>query len=242
MYKELEASELPQYRSIGGYYENMEEFLPALKFDRWDNYQWLGDYDPTPAWGQVYRSGQYVAFPASAYASFSSELAGVVGNEYDADEGRFSFNKPMPGKTCPPQEEIDTWFDVQRVKNDNLVSELQAVENWYETYKRNNQKLCKDLREDRDIFYKEQAELAGFDKAAIQHYDCYKAAVAISKPASMQSWNILLPKLKAERTKIKLKEMEASETLRERNRIMSGQLTHGMITAGQPNALEDGME
>ena len=237
MYKELEASEWPQYRSIADYYQSMEEFLPALKFDRWDNYQWLGDYDPTPAWGQVYRSGQYVAFPASAYASFSSELAGVVGNEYDAEEGRFSSNRPMPGKTCPPQEDIDAWFDVQRVKNESLVSELQAVENWYETYKRNNQKLCKDLREDRDIFYKEQAELAGLDKAVVQHYDCYKAAVAISKPASMQSWNILLPKLQAEREKLKVKEMEASERGRERNRVMSGQPMNGMITMCQPNAL-----
>lgn len=242
MYKELEASDVPQYRSLAQYYQNMEEFLPALKFDRWDNYQWLGDYDPTPAWGQVYRSGQYVAFPASAYASFSSELADVVGNEYDAEEGRFSSNKPMPGKTCPPQEEIDAWFDIQRVNNDTLVSKLQAVENWYETYKRNNQKLCKDLRVDRDIFYKEQAELAGFDKAAVQHYDCYKAAIAISKPASMQSWNILLPKLKVERKKLKLKEMEASGRRRELNGVRSDQLTNGVTTAGQRNALQDVME
>ena len=211
MYKELETSEMPQYRSIARYYQNMEEFLPGLKFDRWDNYQWLGNYDPTPAWGQVYRSGQYVAFPASAYASFSSELAHLVGNEYDMKEGQFFSDKPMPGKTCPPQDEVDAWFDMKRVNNDTLVSELQAVENWYETYKRNNQKLCKDLREDRDTFYKEQAELAGFDKAALQHYDCYKAAIAISKPATMQSWNILLPKLKAERKKAELKEAEAFE-------------------------------
>ena len=211
MHKELETSEMPQYRSIAQYYQTMEEFLPGLKFDRWDNYQWLGDYDPTPAWGQVYRSGQYVGFPASAYASFSSELADLVGNEYDVKECRFSSNKPMPGKTCPSQEEVDAWFDMKRVINDNLVSELQAVENWYETYKRNTQKLCKDLREDRDTFYKDRAEQAGFDKAAIQHYDCYKAAIAISKPATVQSWNILLPKLKAEREKAQLKEKEAFE-------------------------------
>ena len=209
VYKELEVSEIPQYRSIAQYYQNMEEFLPGLKFDRWDNYQWLGDYDPTPAWGQVYRSGQYVAFPASAYASFSSEIADLVGNVYDVKEGRFSSLKPMPGKTCPPQDEVDAWFDIKRVANDTLVSELQAVENWYETYKRNNQKLCKDLREDRDAFYKEQAELAGFDKGTFRHFDCYKAAIAISKPATMQSWNILLPKLKAEREKQEGNETDA---------------------------------
>ena len=219
MYKELETSEMPQYRSIAQYYQNMEEFLPGMRFDRWDSYQWLGDYDPTPAWGQVYRSGQYVAFPASAYASFSSELAHLVGNEYDVKEGQFSSKKPMPGKTCAPQDEVDAWFDMKRVTNDSLVSELQAVENWDETYKRNNQKLCKDIRGDRDTFYKEQAELAGFDKANLHVYKCYKAAVAISKPPTMQSWNILLPKLKAEREKTEAKKMEALERRRGGNKL-----------------------
>ena len=211
MYKELEISESPQYRSIAEYYQSMEEFLPALKFDRWDNYQWLGDYDPTPVWGQLYRSGQYSAFPAAAYATFSSELADFVGNEYDKVQGRFSSNKPMPGKTCPPQDEVDAWFDMKRAINIFHVPELQAVENWSETYKRNNHALCKDLRKNRETFYEEQAELAGFDKSDLKGYDSYKAAIAISKPATMQSWKILLPKLKAEREAKNLKEMQAVE-------------------------------
>ena len=194
---------MPQYRSIAQYYQSMEEFLPGMKFDRWDNYQWLGHYDPTPSWGQLYRSGQYVAFPASAYATFSSELADFVGNEYDMEQGRFSSSKPMHGKTCPPQDEIDAWFDTKRAINDTLVPELQAVENWCETYKRNNQKVCKDLRKSRESFYEEQAELAGMDKSALQHYESYQAAIAISKPATMQSWKILLPKILAENEKVK---------------------------------------
>lgn len=189
---------MPQYRSIAQHYQSMEEFLPGMKFDRWDNYQWLGDYDPTPSWGQVYRSGQYVAFPASAYATFSSELAELVGNEYDVEQGRFASSKPIYGKTCPPQDVIDAWFDSKRIINDALVPELQAVENWCETYKRNNQKVGKDLRKSRESFYGEQAELANLDKSELGRYESYQAAIAISKPATMQSWKILLPKILAE--------------------------------------------
>lgn len=194
---------MPQYRSIAQYYQSIEDFLPGMKFDRWDNYQWLGDYDPTPSWGQLYRSGQYVAFPASAYATFSSELAELVGNEYDVEQGRFSSSKPMHGKTCPPQDAVDAWFDTKRAINDALVAELQAVENWCETYKRNNQKVGKDLRKSRESFYEEQAELAGLDKSDLGCYESYQAAIAISKPATMQSWKILLPKLLAERENAK---------------------------------------
>ena len=189
----------------------MEEFLPGLKFDRWDNYQWLGNYDPTPSWGEIYRSGQYVAFPASVYANFSSELANLVGTEYDVEHRQFSSNKPLDGKTCPPQDVIDEWFDTKRAINDALVLDLQAVENWFEIYKRNNQKVCKDLRKSREIFYEQQAELAGLDKSAIKHYESYQAAIAISKPATMQSWKILLPKLKVECEVAKLKELEEFE-------------------------------
>ena len=189
----------------------MEEFLPGVKFDRWDNYQWLGNYDPTPSWGEIYRSGQYVAFPASVYANFSSELANLVGTEYDVEHRQFSSNKPLDGKTCPPQDVIDEWFDTNRAINDALVLDLQAVENWFEIYKRNNQKVCKDLRKSREIFYEQQAELAGLDKSAIKHYESYQAAIAISKPATMQSWKILLPKLKVECEVAKLKEMEEFE-------------------------------
>lgn len=194
---------MPQYRSIAQYYQSIEDFLPGMKFDRWDNYQWLGDYDPTPSWGQLYRSGQYVAFPASAYATFSSELAELVGNEYEVEQGRFSSSKPMHGKTCPPQDAVDAWFDTKRAINDALVAELQAVENWCETYKRNNQKVGKDLRKSRESFYEEQAELAGLDKSDLGCYESYQAAIAISKPATMQSWKILLPKLLAERENAK---------------------------------------
>lgn len=194
---------MPQYRSIAQYYQNMEDFLPGMKFDRWNNYQWLGDYDPTPSWGQLYRSGQYVAFPASAYATFTSELAELVGNEYDAEQGRFFSSKPMHGKTCPPQELVDAWFDTKRAINDALVHELQVVENWCETHKRNNRKVSKDIRKSRESFYEEQAELAGLDKSDLGCYESYQAAIAISRPATMQSWKILLRKLLAERENAK---------------------------------------
>ena len=180
----------------------MDEFLPAMKFDRWDNYQWLGEYDPIPSWGNLWRSGQYVSFPASAYATFTSELADLVGNEYDEENGRFSSNKPMLGKHCPLQETIDAWFDAKRVANDAVVLELQAVENWHESYKRKLQQACKDIRKDRESFFAEQAELAGFDKDLLRKFGSYKAAVAISRPATMQSWKILLPKLTAERESV----------------------------------------
>ena len=176
----------------------MEDFLPGMKFDRWDNYQWLGNYDPEPSWGQQYRSGQYTAFPAAAYAKFSSELANLVGNQYDAENGRFSSHSPLPGKTCPPQEEIDAWLDTKRAANSALVTELQAVEDWYERDKRNNQRIGRDFRKQRESFYKEQAEVAGLDTAVLGDFDSYQAAIAISKPPTMQSWKILLPKLMAE--------------------------------------------
>ena len=192
-------SETPEYRSIALYYRNMEDFLPAMKFDRWDNYQWLGDYDPKPSWGNLWRSGQYVGFPASAYATFASELAGFVGNEYDEEDGRFASNKPMLGKSCPSQDAIDTWFVAKLAANEALVLELQAVENWHETYKRKVQKIGKDIKKNRESFLAEQAESAGFDKDFLQKCDSYRAAIAISKPATMMAWKILLPKLTAER-------------------------------------------
>ena len=203
MFKELETSNTPQYRSIAQYYQNMDEFLPGMKFDRWDNYQWLGNYDPTPSWGQRYRSGQYTGYPAAAYADFSSEVATLIGNEYDAEHGRFSSGKPMPGKTCAPQDTIDAWFDTKRAANDDLMPELQAVENWCESYKRENQKVSKDVRKNRESFYEEQAELAGWNKAVLQSFKSYQAAIAISKPATIQSWNILQPKITAEYEKAK---------------------------------------
>ena len=173
-----------------------------MKFDRWDNYQWLGEYDPKPSWGKLWRSGQYVGFPASAYATFASELAAFVGNEYDEEHGQFASNTPMLGKSCPLQEAIDAWFDGKRAANDALVFELQAVENWQESYKRKVQNSGKDMRKTREIFFAEQAELAGFEKDLLPKYDSYRAAIAISKPATMQSWKILLPKLTAERESV----------------------------------------
>lgn len=198
VFKEFEKSATPQYNSIAQYYRRMDQFLPAMKFDRWDNYQWLGDYESSPSWGQIYRSGQYTAYPAAAYANFNSELASFVGNEYDVESGRFSSNEPLPGKTCPSQDVIDAWFEAKHAANDALVPELQAVENWCESLKRDNQKASKDLRKSRESFYEEQAELAGWNKDALQHFKSYQAAIAISKPPSTQSWKILQPKILAE--------------------------------------------
>lgn len=198
MFKELVTSQTPQYRTIAQYYQAMDEFLPGMKFDRWDNYQWLGNYDTTPSWGQLYRSGQYTGYPAAAYANFSSELANFVGNEYDVEQGRFLSKEPMHGKTCPPQDAIDAWFDAKRAANDALVPELQAVENWYESYKRNNQKAAKELRMSRERFYEEQATLAGLNAESLMAFESYRAAIAISKPASEQSWKILLRKIMAQ--------------------------------------------
>lgn len=198
MFRELEKSVTPEYNLIAEYYRLMDEFLLGMKFDRWDNYQWLGNYDPTPSWGQLYKSGQYTGFPAAAYASFCSELADFVGNEYDVEHGRFSSREPLPGKLCPPQDAIDAWFEAKRTANNALMAELQTVENWCETYKRENQKVGKDLRRSRESFYEEHAELAGWNKAALPAYKSYRAATAISKPASEQSWKILLPKIVAE--------------------------------------------
>lgn len=222
VFKELETSETPQYRLIAQYYQGMDEFLPGMKFDRWDNYQWLGSYDPTPSWGQLHRSGQYTAYPAAAYANFSSELALFVGNEYDVECGRFSSNEPMPGKTCPPQDAIDAWFEEKRAANDALVPKLQAVENWHESHKRNNQKVGKDLRKDRESFYEAQAELAGLNSSVLQHFKSYQAAIAISKPASKQSWNILQPKLMAEfeATKKLLAEREGAKQVQDVNAMV----------------------
>lgn len=191
-------SATPQYMSIARNYWRMDQFLPGMRFDRWDNYQWLGEYNPNPSWGQHYRSGQYIGFPAADYANFSSELAAFVGNEYDMEQGRFLSNEPMPGKTCPPQEAIDDWFEAKRAANEALVPELQAVENWCEALKRENQKAGKDHRKNRIAFYEEQAELEGLPVEDLHHFDAYQAAIAISKPATMQSWKILLPKLMAE--------------------------------------------
>ena len=176
----------------------MDMFLPGMKFDRWDNYQWLSEYNPAPSWGQHYRSGQYTGYPAAAYANFSSELARFVGNEYNVEQGRFFSNEPMPGKTYPPQDALDAWFEAKRATNDALVPKLQAVENWCECRKRENQKAGKDFRKNRETFYREQAELAGLNKDGLQHFESYRAAIAISKPASLQSWKILLPKIMAE--------------------------------------------
>lgn len=191
-----------------------------MKFDRWDNYQWLGNYDPTPSWGQLYRSGQYTGYPAAAYANFSSELAAFVGNEYDVEQGRFSSNQPLPGKTCPPQDAIDAWFEAKRATNDALVPKLQAVEDWCECHKRDNQKMAKDIRKQRESFYEEQAEMAGLTPAVLKHFKSYRAAIAISKPASMQSWKILLPKIMAEyevakKTKAEMEAEKEAERERE---------------------------
>ena len=195
MIKELEMSETPQYNIIALYYQRMHEFLPDMKFDRWDNYQWLG---PTPSWGQLHRSGQYTAYPAEAYADFSSELAEFVGSEYDVEHGRFVSKEPMPGKTCPSQDAIDAWFEMKRATNQSIVPKLQAVENWCESQKRLHKKAAMDVRKSRESFFKEQAELAGWDKECLQHYDSYHAAIAIPRPATERSWKILQPKIIAE--------------------------------------------
>ena len=188
-------SETPQYNMIALYYQRMDEFLPGMKFDRWDNYQWLG---PTPSWGQLHRSGQYTGYPAEAYADFSSELAEFVGNEYDVEHGRFVSKEPMPGKTCPSQDAIDAWFETKRAANQIVVLKLQAVENWCESQKRHHKKAAMDVRKSRESFFKEQAELAGWDKECLQHYDSYHAAIAIPRPATERSWKILQPKIIAE--------------------------------------------
>ena len=220
MSKELEASDTPQYRSIARHYRNMESFLPGMKFDRRDNYQWLGNYDPTPSWGKIYRSGQYVAFPASGYADFSSELANLVGNEYDVTQGRFSSRKPMPGTTCPPQDAINAWFDAKRAANEALMPVLQKLEDWHESYKRDEQKARRNVKESRKNFYKEQAELAGIDISGLEDWTiedmpAFEAAIAIPKPATLLSWNILRPKLKVELEILRKLEADAKRLKKE---------------------------
>ncbi len=198
-----------------------------MKFDRWDNYQWLGDYDPIPSWGQVYRSGQYIGFPAAAYVKFSSELAALMGNEYDWVHGHFRHWEPLPGKTCAPQVEIDAWFEAKRALNASVVPELQAVEDWFECYKRKKTQMGKDYRKERETFYEEQAKLAGLTIEVLERFDSYRAAIAISKPPTLQSWKILLPKLLAAKRGLARQEaksrMEAerqNEVERERERAL----------------------
>ena len=161
----------------------MLKCISVAKYDSWVHYQWVGDYDEPPAWGQLYPNGQRSYYQRSRI-----------------DDLMVEFNKSSLNEKST-QEEIDAFFNPKIAANEDYVSKLQAVEDWCETFRVLGKEGKDALKAERAKYYKDQASLMDppLEPDALAFCESYKRAARIAREPTAKSWSILQDKLYIER-------------------------------------------
>jgi predicted adenine nucleotide alpha hydrolase (AANH) superfamily ATPase len=167
----------------------MLQCIPMAKYDSWEKYQWVGNYDEPPAWGKLYPNGQRNYYQRSRI-----------------DDLKVEFSKSSLNAEST-QEEIAAFFNPKIAANEDYVSKLQAVEDWCESFKVMDKEGKKSLYTKRADYYKSQALLMDppLEAEALKQCESFGGAVRIAREPTSKSWSILEGKLKIERVAVEEK-------------------------------------
>ena len=156
-------------------------YIPQAKFDSWCHYQWVGDYEETPAWAKSYPGSQKIMYGSSAVKNLQNEIIVFM-----------RLNKT--------DEEKEVWFTTKEAANKAFVDKLQEVEAWCETHRLGKMNINDVIKKQRATYYKEQARSIGMDPDALALCPAFMRAVRISTPPTQRTWQQLLAKIKDERS------------------------------------------
>ena len=154
-----------------------------MRYDSWNHYQWVGDYDVAPSWAKTYPNGQNLRFSRASF------------KEMDMKVRRSSLN------SSSTEEEIEAFFEPCIAENKAFVSRLQAIEGWWMIYRREKRREIAAMKESRVINIKARALCMDPPLLAevLELCPSYKRAKNIPNPFTDKVWSLLKPKLVRQR-------------------------------------------
>lgn len=163
------------------------ECIPHAVFDSFHTFETSGTYPIPPLWSRNSQA-HVIGYELSAITTKIAEIE--------------EFLRAEPGETQKTDEEIEAWYNPQIEANKSLMIQIQAVEDWDNTCRLRRLDDTKAQKNKRADYYQEQAKtmIPPLELEALVLMQSYKRAIAISKPPSERSWQILRPKLEEERT------------------------------------------
>ena len=170
-------------RENGSFFEKIVECIPAVRYDSWNHYQWVGDYEDPPEWAKTYANGQNLRFSRDSF----EDLDNIVRES--------SLN------TDSTEDEIDAFFEPYIAGNKAYVAKLQEIEGWWMTRRMEKKREVAALKEARENYFKEQAVRMDppLRVEALELCRSYKRAKNIAGPCTEKVWRTLMVKLEGER-------------------------------------------
>ena len=167
----------------GNFFHKLVQCIPGVRYDSWNHYQWVGDYDVAPSWAKVYPNGQNLRFSRASF------------KEMDTKVRKSSLN------SSSTEEEIEAFFEPYIAENNAFVSRLQAIEGWWMTFRREKRCEVAALKENRETNFKARALCMDppLLPEALELCPSYQRAKNIAAPFTDKVWLVLKSKLVVER-------------------------------------------
>ena len=164
------------------------ECIPHAVFDSFYNFETSGTYPVPPVWGRNSQA-HLIGYEKSAITTKIAEVE--------------EFLRVEPSESQKTEEEVEAWYNPQIEANKALILQVQAVEDWEYTCRLQRLDDTKAHKTKRAEYFQQQAKtmVPPLELEALVLVQSYKRAIAITKPPSERAWQILRPKLEAERAK-----------------------------------------
>lgn len=169
-------------KDVAALYPSLLGCLPKAHFDSWARYGFAGEYvdEDIPTW--VSRaSTHHVRYSRSSYENLLGFLDELKKKDADTQMAWWT-------------NEVDTMK--------RKLKQIQVIEGFMNGVKISKLNRAKTLREERETFFIQKAENLplAFSREALRRISKFSASLAISKPPTERSWDLLLPKLCQERS------------------------------------------
>lgn len=171
---------LPPQSTFIEAYPMLDACLINFTYDKWEKYHYTGRYKVLPDW--VSMVGFKCGYERRAIMEFITEVRGLEDVSETAK---------------------NDWYLMKKDRRDQTMTQLQAVETFFEELKRNESNRRVEARETRGRFFELKAmELdPPLDAAALCLLASYQRASAIDRPATEYCWEVLKPKVESERAR-----------------------------------------
>ena len=165
-------------RAINRVYSRVPMCVPHFSYDRSKKHHFIGRREDAPDW--VRDPIFEVGYERRAVRNMMSEIDGLI------------------GKT---QDEKNEWFRLRELEKERLQSELRAVENFFETYKRVTRREKRGLEEARKTFFEEKAILMNppMRPEVLRLTSAFHRAIAIRSKPTENTWQTLRVRVEQER-------------------------------------------
>ena len=167
----------------GNFFLKLVQCIPGVRYDSWNHYQWVGDYEVAPSWAKTYANGQNLRFSRSSFKEMETKVR----------ESRLD--------SSSTEEEIEAFFEPHITENNAFVSRLQAIEGWWMTFRQEKRNEVAALKENRATNFKARALSMDppLSSEALELCPSYQRARNISGPFTDKVWSVLKSKLVVER-------------------------------------------